>query len=226
MADPVSDISSAEIKPTRERSRNMRPDNSTSVRFCKMACTMPKVSEEHLEARRAEILEGARRAFAKHGYDGATVARLEQEIGLSRGAIFHYFASKLDLFVELAVADNLRYQRVLAEQGLDAVLRAVAQADPSWLSVLVETEVRLWHDPEFERRMARAGAEQQEALLDSFARAQVEGRMRADVALPDLAAFAVTVINGLALRIVSDDPIDIDSFVGLVNDALRPRESR
>ena len=38
---------------------------------------MPKVSEAHLDARRAEILEGARRAFARHGYEGATVARLE-----------------------------------------------------------------------------------------------------------------------------------------------------
>ena len=184
---------------------------------------MPKVSEEHLEARRAEILEGARRAFAKHGYDGATVAQLETEIGLSRGAIFHYFGSKLDLFVELAVADNLRYQRVLAEQGIDAVLRAVAEADPNWLSVLVETEVRLWHDVEFERRMASAGAEQQEVLFGGLARAQAEGRMRTDVALSDLATFAATVVNGLALRIVSGDPIDIDSFVGLVNDALRPR---
>ena len=185
---------------------------------------MPKVSEEHVEARRAEILEGARRAFANHGYEGATVARLEQEIGLSRGAIFHYFGSKLDLFVELAAADNLRYRRVLAEQGIDAVLRAVAQADPNWLSVLVETEVRLWHDPEFERRIAASSAEQRGALLDGFARAQVEGRLRADVPLPDLVVFAATVINGLALRIVSGDPIDIDSFVRLVNDALRPRE--
>lgn len=185
---------------------------------------MPKVSDEHLEARRAEILEGARRAFAKHGYDGATVARLETEIGLSRGAIFHYFGSKLDLFVDLAVADNLRYQRVLAEQGIDAVLRAVAEADANWLSVLVETEVRLWHDTEFERRMASAGAEQQEVLLDGLARAQDEGRLRADVALPDLAVFAATVINGLALRVVAGDPFDIDSFIRLVNDALRPRE--
>ena len=64
------------------------------------------MSQEHLDARRAEILEGARRAFARYGYQGATVARLEAEIGLSRGAIFHYFDSKLDLFVELAVQDR------------------------------------------------------------------------------------------------------------------------
>jgi TetR/AcrR family transcriptional regulator, transcriptional repressor of aconitase len=43
---------------------------------------MPKVSEEHLQARREEILDGARRTFARHGYEGATVALLEEEIGL------------------------------------------------------------------------------------------------------------------------------------------------
>jgi ubiquinone biosynthesis protein COQ9 len=46
---------------------------------------VPKVSDEHLEARREEILEGALRAFARYGYEGATVVRLEEEIGLSRG---------------------------------------------------------------------------------------------------------------------------------------------
>ena len=49
-----------------------------------------------------QILDGARRAFAEHGYEGATVAGLEREIGLSRGAIFSYFPTKLDLFVALA----------------------------------------------------------------------------------------------------------------------------
>ena len=42
---------------------------------------MPKVSAEHKQRRREEILEGAQRAFARHGYEGATVARLEVEWG-------------------------------------------------------------------------------------------------------------------------------------------------
>lgn len=183
---------------------------------------MPKVSEEYLEARRGEILEGARRAFARHGYEGATVARLEEEIGLSRGAIFHYFGSKLDLFVELAVADNLRYQSVLAEQGVEAVLRAIAAADRNWLNVLVETEMRLWHDPEFERRMASGVPE--ETLVAGLARAQAERRLRTDVGLPDLLDFAMIVINGLALRVAGGDPVNIESLVSLVNDGLQPRD--
>jgi AcrR family transcriptional regulator len=186
---------------------------------------VPKVTQEHLDARRAEILEGARRAFARYGYAGATVSRLEQETGLSRGATFHYFDSKLDLFVELALADNARYLRLLEEEGVEAVLRAIANADRDWLRVLVETEVRLLHDPEFERRMASA-EEQQQALLAGFVRAQAEGRLRADVELLHLVDFAGIMANGLALRIASGDPVDIDSFVGLAGDALGPSGRR
>ena len=67
---------------------------------------MPKVSAERLEARRQQILDGARAAFARHGYEGATVRVLEEEIGLSRGAIFHHFIDKPALFLALARQDG------------------------------------------------------------------------------------------------------------------------
>ncbi|TML22030.1 MAG: helix-turn-helix transcriptional regulator, partial [Actinobacteria bacterium] len=51
---------------------------------------MPRVSQQQLDARRQEILAGARACFARYGYEGATVRRLEEETGLSRGAIFHH----------------------------------------------------------------------------------------------------------------------------------------
>ena len=188
---------------------------------------MPKVSQEHLEARRAEILDGARRAFARYGYAGATVARLEEEIGLSRGAIFHYFDSKLDLFVELAYAETLRYLGVLTEHGIEAVLRAIAEADREWINVLIETEVRLWHDPELQRRMEEIDQRHQARtaqLLASLERTQAEGRLRTDVELSDIVDFLTTLINGLALRVANGQPLRIDPFVGLVDDALRPRD--
>ena len=55
---------------------------------------MPRVSQVQLDARRRQILAGARACFARHGYEGATVRRLEDETGLSRGAIFHHFRDK------------------------------------------------------------------------------------------------------------------------------------
>src|SRR5437764_165342 len=97
---------------------------------------MPKVTQEHLDARRAEILAGARRAFAEHGYEGATVARLEEATGLSRGAIFHYFENKNDLFVELAMEMNTRFGDLLVDSGLHAAFRALTAESPEWLAGL------------------------------------------------------------------------------------------
>ena len=84
---------------------------------------MPKVSDDRLAARRREILDGARHCFAEYGYDGATVKRIEESTGLSRGAIFHHFRDKEALFLALAREDAERMADVAAEQGLVQVMR-------------------------------------------------------------------------------------------------------
>src|SRR4051795_10751027 len=96
---------------------------------------MPKRSQEHLDARRAQILDGARRTFSRHGYEGATVARLEEEIGLSRGAIFNYFDSKWDLFYALAEEDHERMGELWIAGGFAAVVRWLVEQDPDWIGV-------------------------------------------------------------------------------------------
>ena len=78
---------------------------------------MPKLSETEKDARRRRVLDGARRCFARHGYEGATVVRLEREIGLSRGAIFNWFPSKQELFLALAAEDNERLHTLFAEEA-------------------------------------------------------------------------------------------------------------
>ena len=83
---------------------------------------MPRVSQDQLDARRQEILAGARTSFARHGYEGATVRRLEEEIGLSRGAIFHHFRDKESLFLAVAEDDAATMVATVAENGLVQVM--------------------------------------------------------------------------------------------------------
>ena len=84
----------------------------TYVLFCKVR-PVPKLSDAEKEVRRRRVLDGARRCFARYGYDGATVVRLEREIGLSRGAIFNWFPSKQELFLALAAEDNDPESKIL-----------------------------------------------------------------------------------------------------------------
>jgi hypothetical protein len=62
-------------------------------------------------------------APAGHSRDTAMPGRpiLEEEVGLSRGAIFSYYPSKLDLFTALAAVDRNRVGTLWLEQGFDAV---------------------------------------------------------------------------------------------------------
>jgi AcrR family transcriptional regulator len=184
---------------------------------------VPKVTQEHLDARRAQIMDGARRAFAEHGYEGATVARLEESTGLSRGAIFHYFASKQDLFVALAWEMNMRLGDILLEHGLADAVRALTLESPDWLGVLIEAQAKLRHDPEFVRKMDAREAASSDRIRDWFAHEQAAGRLRGDVPSVELGRFATSVLNGLALRIVANDPFDVEAAVRLLDDAITPR---
>lgn len=55
---------------------------------------------------RRRILDVARRAFATRGYDSTTNRDLGADAGITAGAIYHYFGSKLDLY--LAVTEHVQ----------------------------------------------------------------------------------------------------------------------
>ncbi len=45
-----------------------------------------------------KILDTAERLFIETGYDRASLQEIIDETGLSKGAIYHHFASKEDIF--------------------------------------------------------------------------------------------------------------------------------
>jgi AcrR family transcriptional regulator len=117
---------------------------------------MPRVSQDQLEARRQEILAGARACFARYGYEGATVRRLEEETGLSRGAIFHHFRDKESLFLAVAEDDAAAMVETVARHGLVQVMRDLLAPSESdvvgWLGTQLEITRRLRTDPDFAKR--------------------------------------------------------------------------
>lgn len=64
---------------------------------------MPKVTEEHRQARRRQIAQAALRCFARSGFQQTSMADIIAESGLSAGAIYGHYKSKEEL-VELAVS--------------------------------------------------------------------------------------------------------------------------
>ncbi len=185
---------------------------------------MPKVSDEALAQRRGAILDAARRAFARHGYEGATVKVLEAEAGLSRGAIFHHFKDKDALFLALAEDDATQTAAVVAEHGLVQVMRDLRDKDTGWLGVQLEVRRRLRTDPAF----ARSWAQRQEAVRTAteqrLTRQREAGVVRTDVPVAILADFLRLVLDGLVSSRATGMPVDhLDGVLDLVEDAVRTR---
>ena len=185
---------------------------------------MPKVTEEHKEARREQILAGAQRAFAKHGYEGATVARLEEETGLSRGAIFNYYESKEAIFVELVRRSSDRFVEIWLEHGYRTLLEAIMQEDPEWLSVQVEAARRVRTDERFREQLARLEEDVKAERESRYAR--LRGVTRDDVPIEVITQLLGMLANGVAFARVTDDPMpDLDQLMTLIDTGVAPRQS-
>jgi AcrR family transcriptional regulator len=78
---------------------------------------------------RRRLLDIARVAFAERGFDAATNRNLGLEAGITAGAIYHYFGSKLDLYA--AVHDDVHgqvYSRMRAAVEPHSTFRAQIEA--------------------------------------------------------------------------------------------------
>lgn len=64
---------------------------------------MPRVTDEYRAARRGEIIAAAMRVVQRHGFQGASMADIIAESGLSAGAIYGHFPSKIALIHGVAL---------------------------------------------------------------------------------------------------------------------------
>ncbi|OCA92106.1 TetR family transcriptional regulator [Pseudobacillus wudalianchiensis] len=61
----------------------------------------PKVSAEYKERKRQEILHSAMEVFQRKGFEPTTMKDIKEEAGISFGALYSYFSSTEEMFIEL-----------------------------------------------------------------------------------------------------------------------------
>ncbi|MFC8599879.1 TetR/AcrR family transcriptional regulator [Isoptericola sp. NPDC057191] len=90
---------------------------------------MPRVTEAHRDARRAQIRAAALRAFTAKGYQRASISDVVAESGLSAGAIYGHYEGKRALFAAVA-------EEVLSRRGTELEAAARDGVPPSPVEVL------------------------------------------------------------------------------------------
>jgi len=76
--------------------------------------------------RRAEILHAAERIFVRDGYQGATIRKIADEVGVSSTALYMHFRDKDEILLEIcegAIASLLASNTEITGRPIDAVSR-------------------------------------------------------------------------------------------------------
>ena len=96
------------------------------------------------QATRLIILATATRLFTEEGYEGTSIEQVLRASGISRGALYHHFPSKVALFTAVLEATEARVAEKLLMAAKDAAnpLDALRAGCFAWLDLVHEPPVR------------------------------------------------------------------------------------
>jgi AcrR family transcriptional regulator len=191
---------------------------------------MPKVSEEHLDARRAQIVDAAVSCFARDGFHRTTMHEICREAGLSPGAVYRYFSGKDEIVEAIAAERHAREAGFMEHaseigEGADA-LRAMGRAFFSSLADPDERRrrrlgVQVWaealRNPAI-HKLVKRGVDRPLAALVRMARdAQERGELSREIDPEGLARMLVALFQGFVLQQAWDPRADVATYLETVD---------
>ena len=185
---------------------------------------VPRVSEEHLTARREQILAAARVCFLSKGLHNTSMQDLIQEAGLSVGAVYRYFKSKNEIIAAIATGivggirqhfDEVAARRLPLVESFDLMLDGVDnQLLPGgYLPIALQ----VWAEATLDPAIGVIVKERYEALrtsVQTLVEHSVEsGELPPETDAPAVAAALYGLIPGYALQRMLTGGPDKDSYV-------------
>jgi AcrR family transcriptional regulator len=185
---------------------------------------MPKVTEEHLEAKRQQILHSAIACFARDGFHKTTMSDIAQMAGVSDGLAYRYFSGKDEIIREairmatgtqgvsdiesmddddVAAMITLLFQSSFRRFDIPERRTTVGLRLRSWAEAIESDDVRervvaRWHDYGLIGEQVWADAREQ-------------GSMPSDLNVEGLGRVMMAIHDGLDLQWALDPTLDLDA---------------
>jgi len=195
---------------------------------------MPKVTKEHGEARRRQIVDAAYQCFARKGFHQTTMRDIYEQAGLSPGAVYHYFAGK-DEIIEASF--DLDYRRSVdlfdvARRG-DDPLKALNDLIEFFFRGLAaaatlgagRVNVQGWGEalvnPRLLETVRRVFGSYIGALMPVVSRAQAAGQIDSSLDPLSVSQLLLSLYYGLELQKAIDPGLDVDKYTTAAKALLR-----
>jgi len=196
---------------------------------------MPKVTQEHVDARRRQILSAALRCFAREGFHRTTMQDIFREAELSPGAVYSYFTGKEELIAGIIgeMMDFVGETAILFSEPLpegrlrrpgEALVEVIERYQALELGT-VEERARIFPHLVGEQQRnpglnaaVRAGVERLRAGFETLARAaQERGELDPALEPEHFARLCISLLQGLLLQLgIYGAAIDIDGYARAV----------
>jgi AcrR family transcriptional regulator len=188
---------------------------------------MPRVSDDHLAARRAQIVAAAKACFSREGFHRTSMADVFAESGLSAGAVYRYFKSKDELIAAIAGQAGEGLRAVTAEMivtepvpepaaALLGVLEFVeGQAGPGGsLRIALQVWAEALRNESLREQVGGTYDGLREGFISVCRRNADSGRLRPGVDPEALGRVLYSVVPGYVLqRLLLDQHLSPQAFV-------------
>jgi AcrR family transcriptional regulator len=189
-----------------------------------------RTQAERSEATRDALIEAARDLFAERGYAGVGTEEIVRAAGVTRGALYHHFGGKRDLFE--AVYE--RVERELAERIASGALAGGAAAPLEAMRAGAEMFLQACTEPEAQQialldgpsvlgwdRWREIAAEHGLGLIEATLQAAVEAGAIAEQPIRPLAHVLMGALDEAAMLVArAEDPEQMRRDVGRTLDSL------
>jgi len=174
---------------------------------------MPRVSQAHLDARRRQILDAARRCFVRNGFHATSMQDVLAEANLSAGAVYRYFRGKDEIIAAIAGEAVAEVAGVLdvafgaddpppLDEVLGAAFLAIERIDAE--QGFARLALQVWGEAVRSPALAEMIRGEVPRLRDTLARLvrvyQDRGLMAADAPAEQVAQVLVGLLPGLVFQ--------------------------
>ncbi len=181
------------------------------------------------------ILGAAYQVFARRGYEAATVDEIAAECGISKGALYHHFSSKEDLFATLI---RTRYELPaftaisawpeerpfdvgeLVSLGMRAVWDRIRR-EPAWFRLLEESYVQAGRNEAIAEIMSAVRRGNRHVAESILRQGQERGNVRRDLDVESMAVVMTAISDGaVSAYFVDENAFDVERFLDVAVDTI------
>ncbi len=191
---------------------------------------MPKVSLQHLESRRQQILDAASECFAARGFHRTTMQDIVRQSGLSPGAIYSYFRSKDEIVEAITDARHEREKALIVEaletrrlsesitllrDAFVGELRDPAARERRRLGVEIWAEAL--RNPVIHRLVREGVDEPLKLFTQLISRAQMRGEFPAELDPESFGRVMIALFQGFVLQLSWDEELEVEPCLSVID---------